>query len=163
MSGFGTYTPANWQMIPSAQVIKIPHKIFPFTFLTTRMAVIITPIMARRTVIPTSLNAPAPSLSPWNPSNENRDSKVLPPITTFAFWSPINAINRPMPTLTACFSVIGIALKIASRTLKHDKKIKITPSINTAASAICQEYPYWRTTVYAKYAFSPIPGASANG
>ena len=75
----------------------------------------------------------------------------------------MNAINSPIPTLTAAFKFCGIALKIASRTFVADKRIKMIPSANTAVSAYSQLYPIPNTTVYAKYAFSPIPGASANG
>ena len=41
--------------------------------------------------------------------------------------------------------------------------INIIPSINTAHKANCQLYPIPKTTVYAKNALSPIPGASAIG
>ena len=41
--------------MPSPQVIRIPQRILPLMFFTTRMAVMITPMMARRTVIPASL------------------------------------------------------------------------------------------------------------
>ena len=40
-------------------------------------------------------------------------------------------------------------------------KKKITPEQNTAASACCQVYFIVKTTVKAKNALSPIPGASA--
>ena len=69
------------------------------------------------------------------------------PTTILAFWSPINAIKRPIPTDTACFRFIGMELKIASRTLVRESRIKMIPSANTAASACCQEYPIPRTTV----------------
>ena len=77
--------------------------------------------------------------------------------------NPINAINRPMPALTPFFNVVGMALKIASRTLVRERIIKIIPSKSTAIRATFQEYPIFPHTVNAKYAFSPIPGASANG
>ena len=47
--------PANWQMIPRIQVIRIPQRIFPLTFFTIRIPVIRTPKIARSTVIPASL------------------------------------------------------------------------------------------------------------
>ncbi len=50
-------------------------------------------------------------------------------------------MNRPMPALTADFSVMGMALKMASLTLVTDSTMKIRPSANTANRAICQEYP----------------------
>jgi hypothetical protein len=41
--------------------------------------------------------------------------------------------------------------------------MKMSPSTNTAASAVCHGIPSAITTVNAKYAFNPIPGASPNG
>ena len=57
---------------------------------------------------------------------------------SLAFCKPTNAINRPMPTLTADFSVMGMALKMASRTLVRERMIKTMPSTKTASRAICQ-------------------------
>ena len=68
-------------------------------------------------------------------------------MTILAFCSPINAMKRPIPTLTAAFRFMGIALKMASRTLVRDNTIKIRPSINTAVSAVSQLYPIPSTTV----------------
>ena len=45
----------------------------------------------------------------------------------------------PMPTPTARFSVSGMALKMASRTLVSDMARNISPSTNTASIANCQE------------------------
>jgi hypothetical protein len=41
--------------------------------------------------------------------------------------------------------------------------MKITPSMNTASRAICQEYPKPSTTVYARNALRPIPAERAKG
>lgn len=57
----------------------------------------------------------------------------------FAFNRPISAINKPIPTETAFFRVVGIELKIASLTPTKDSNIKIIPSKNTAVRANCQE------------------------
>ena len=134
-------------MIPSPHVIRIPQRIFPFTFFTRRMAVIRSPISASRTVIPSVLNVPLDT----EDLKENTLTRVESLLTTiFAFCSPIKAMKSPIPTDTACFRFIGIALKIASRTFVSDNRIKIIPSTNTAASACCQLYPMPRTTVYAK-------------
>ena len=72
-------------------------------------------------------------------------------------------MKNPIPTDTAFFKFVGMELKIASRMLNKESRIKITPSTKTAANAACHGYPIPSTTVYAKYAFSPIPGANANG
>ena len=58
----------------------------------------------------------------------------------------MKAMKRPIPTDTALLRVRGIALKIASRTLVADSRMKMIPSINTANSAVCQETPMPRTT-----------------
>ena len=50
-----------------------------------------------------------------------------------------NAINNPIPTLTAVLRQVGIALKIASLTFVRERIMKIIPSANTAVSAVCHE------------------------
>ena len=75
----------------------------------------------------------------------------------------MKAINNPIPPVTANFIFLGIAFTTASLTLNNDNIIKIIPSINTADNAISHETPICPTTVYAKYAFNPIPEAKANG
>ena len=72
-------------------------------------------------------------------------------------------INKPIPTDTATLSVLGIALNIASRTFVTESTIKTRPSTNTAVKACCQLYPIPNTTVYAKYALRPRPGARIKG
>ena len=136
-------------MIPRIQVIRIPQRIFPFTFFTIRIPVIRTPKIARRTVIPASLmDAVSPSASVLlYPLMENRLTSVELPITIFAFWRPRNVIKSPIPTLTAFFKLNGIALKIASLMLKQERIMKMIPSVRTAARATSQEYPIPRTTV----------------
>ena len=52
---------------------------------------------------------------------------------------------------------------MASLTLNAVNNKKIIPSNNTAVKANWYEYPIDKTTVYAKNAFNPIPGANANG
>ena len=146
-------------MIPNPHVIRMPHKIFPFIFLTIKIAVMIIPINAKSTVIPSVENVPAFTES----LKENIVTNVEESTTTCAFCNPINAIKRPIPTETACLRFIGIALKIASRTFVRESTMKISPSTQTAASASCHVNPIPITTVYVKYAFSPIPGASTNG
>lgn len=59
--------------------------------------------------------------------------------TILAFNRPISAINKPIPTETAFFRVVGIELKIASLTPTKDSNMKIIPSKNTAVRANCQE------------------------
>ena len=80
-SAFGWYSPVTSQMMPNSQVIRIPQRIFPFTFLTTSIPVISTPTSARRTVIPTELNVPASR----EPLKENTETRVALSTTIFAF------------------------------------------------------------------------------
>ena len=132
-SALGWYSPVTSQMIPKTQVIRIPQRILPFTFLTTRIPVIRTPNRARSTVIPTELKVPASK----DPLKENTDTRVALSTTILAFCKPMNAMKSPIPADTACFRFIGMALKMASRTLVSDSRMKITPSTKTAANAIC--------------------------
>ena len=83
--------------------------------------------------------------------------------TTPAFCRPIKAIKSPIPALIAVLTDLGIESTIASRTLKSVSRMNIIPSISTAVNANCHDYPIPSTTEKAKNAFSPIPGASANG
>ena len=78
-------------------------------------------------------------------------------------WRPMKVMKSPMPAETPILSVLGIELTTSSRTLVQVSTMKITPSTKTAASATCHGMPMPRTTVKAKKALSPMPGASANG
>ena len=68
-----------------------------------------------------------------------------------------------MPADMASLRFRGIELMMYSRILKIEIRKKITPEQNTAASACCQVYFMVNTTVKAKNALSPMPGASAIG
>jgi hypothetical protein len=71
--------------------------------------------------------------------------------------------NRPTPADIASLRFRGIELMMYSRMRKIEIRKKITPEQNTAASACCQVYFIVSTTVKAKNALSPMPGASAIG
>ncbi|ACN52627.1 hypothetical protein BVAVS116_B0022 (plasmid) [Borreliella valaisiana VS116] len=83
---------------------------------------------------------------------------IIPPLT-----KPIKAIKRPIPTEIEYFKFIGIEIIICSLTLKKDRRIKINPSIKTAANATCQGIFIPITTENAKNAFKLIPEANARG
>ena len=68
-----------------------------------------------------------------------------------------------MPAVTANFSAFGIARTTACRTPSTENTTNSAPETNTAPSAVCHGIFWPSTTVNAKYAFSPIPGACANG
>ena len=72
-------------------------------------------------------------------------------------------MNRPIPALTAAYNSEGIDAMIHWRTPVTVRIRNATPERNTAPSAVCQGTPMPFTTVYVKYAFRPMPGASAIG
>ena len=131
--------------IPIIVVMIIPKNNAPLTFLATNIPVITIPINDKRIV----LFLTSPNASIVAPS----------PITTPAASSPNRAINKPIPIEIAFFILTGIESTIASRTLNNVNNIKIKPSNKTAVSANSNEYPICNTTVYAKKAFNPMPGA----
>jgi hypothetical protein len=83
--------------------------------------------------------------------------------TTFIAWRPMIVRNRPIPLPTASFTGSGNTRMIYSRAPTAVSRTKITPSTTTAASAVCHGTPRAPTTVNAKKALSPSPGACANG
>ena len=75
----------------------------------------------------------------------------------------MSVMNNPTPAPVAFFSGIGMALMIFSRMEETESIKNITPSTSTAKSANCHENSIVLTTVKAKKALSPIPGASSRG
>ena len=63
-----------------------------------------------------------------------------------AFCIPMNAMNRPIPAPIAFFMLIGIASTISERMFVRVRIMKMIPSMKTAVSANCQEYPIVRQT-----------------
>ena len=80
-------------------------------------------------------------------------------MTIPAFFSPIIVINRPIPGVIAVLTASGIDLIIASRRPIAVITMKKIPDINTITSACPYVYHIPSTTVYAKNAFNPMPGA----
>ena len=79
---------------------------------------------------------------------EYRDTLVAGLATMIREFSrPMKAMNRPIPTEMACFRVMGMALKMASRMEVRDRITKMIPSTSTADRAISQVFPIWRQTV----------------
>lgn len=137
------------KVIPNMAAINIPQRIAPLIFLIKRMLVIINP---RRARIVAGLN-----MSPKVTKVEG--CFIIRP----ASIRPTKAINNPMPQAIACLKDSGMASISFSRSLVRVNIIKITPSIKTQPSAVCQEIPMVRHTVKVKKAFSPMPGARAIG
>ena len=77
--------------------------------------------------------------------------------------NPTNAINTPIPPVTACFIFSGMEFTTASRTLKSVKNINIIPSQNTAVRAVCQLIPPFNTTVNAKITTDKSIGLYSKG
>ena len=48
-------------------------------------------------------------------------------------------MNRPTPDVMASLRFMGMALKMASRTLVSERMTKMMPSTKMAVSAVCQE------------------------
>ena len=77
-------------------------------------------------------------------------------------------MKRPIPAEIPFFRFSGIPFTIASRTLKKERMMKISPSKSTAVSATVNAFSPRllsspRQIVYAKYAFSPSPAERAIG
>ena len=66
------------------------------------------------------------------------DTRVEESTTSPQFCRPMKAMKRPMPADTACLRLMGMALKISSRTGVRERRMKMTPSTKTAARATCQ-------------------------
>ena len=127
----------------------IPIKIAPGTRRTNSTAVRMRPTIA----ISAALEANDPSVT-------NVAGLVM---TRPAFLSPMKARNIPMPAVTEYLRWCGTARTIAWRTPSTERRMKMQPEIATAPSAVCHGIFCPRTTVKAKYALSPMPGACANG
>ena len=135
--------------IPTIVVTKIPMSNAPVTPLTRSAAV---------NKMPKILNNTAGSCRLPNVMKVASDEVTIP-----APFSPTKAIKSPIPGLMARRKIKGMALTICWRRPVIVSRMKIRPSIMTAVSANCHEYPMVRTTVKAKKAFSPMPGAKAKG
>ena len=80
----------------------------------------------------------------------------------------MNVMNSPIPALIPILRLFGIEFMTASRMLVRVRTANIAPSMKTAASAICHVTgaPFIvieATTLKAKNALRPIPGARATG
>lgn len=84
-------------------------------------------------------------------------------LTIPAPCKPTKVINNPIPADTAIFNSNGIALIITSRKPLIVNIANITPENNTPVKPVCHGIPIVSTTVNAKNAFNPIPGAKAIG
>ncbi|MNI62980.1 hypothetical protein D3C73_1183220 [compost metagenome] len=77
---------------------------------------------------------------------------------------PIIVINKPIPTVIAILIDCGTATSNICRTLVTVKMMNTIPERNTAPRAACQVIaPFELRTTVMKYAFNPMPGASAIG
>ena len=94
------------------------------------------PIRASSAEMPAVENVPA-SMEPWN---ENIETSVASlEMTRPEFLRPMIVMNRPTPAVIAYLRFMGMALKIASRTLVSERITKMMPSTKIAVSAVCQE------------------------
>ena len=107
--------------IPTIVVMIIPRSRAPFTFLARRIPVTTRPIIA----------TPAGPLYHVALSS----TSVAPPTMIPAFWSPMKAMNRPIPAAIAFLRLAGMLLTIASLTLQNVRRRKMIPSTRIADSA----------------------------
>ena len=82
---------------------------------------------------------------------------------TLDFCSAMIARNRPMPATMDARSEAGIPATSHARMPLSDSTRNTSPEMNTAASACCHGSPAAPTTVKAKNAFRPMPGAMPTG
>ena len=119
------------------------------------MASKVTPIMPSRIAprIPRAIITPmARSPNRANPTDQERTSPRLTRVAGLstmrpAFFSPMNAMNRPIPAATALFSGSGTALMIASRTRNTVNSRNSNPEARTTPRASFQSTPMPRTMV----------------
>ena len=116
------------------------------------------PAKARTTVIPSLLNIPFDTefLKEYTPT------RVALSTTILAFCKPINAMNRPMPALTACFRLTGMTLTTASLSPRKDMAINNTPLQKITPEATSGAMPSL-AIIAVTIPTLPSPGASAKG
>ena len=138
-------------MSATTVVATIPIRIPPGTFRATRMPMTTTP--SRKISVGTDvMDPPSPSCTGGPPC-----VRFTKPEST----KPMNAMNRPMPTVIAAFSGCGTAWKIAVRMPVAPNSTMSTPLITTRPIASGQVT--WPTTETARKELMPRPAASANG
>ena len=82
-------------------------------------------------------------------------------VTNPELMNPMNAMNRPMPTVIASFSCTGTASKIIFRSPVAASSTMITPLMTTRAMASGQVTSWM--TLNARNALMPRPAANPNG
>ena len=92
-----------------------------------------------------------------------RTSVAGSPTTMPALRRPRKVSSNPMPPAAAARSDGGIASATRSRSGVTDTTRKSTPAQNTMPSAVGQGIWCCSTSVKAKKALRPMPGATANG
>ncbi len=139
----------NPKAIETAVTARMPIRIAPLTFSASSAAITKNPMIA------SSGAAWVMSPSPM---------KVASLATTIpAFFSAMMPRNMPMPAATALRIECGIPATSQRRTPVTVRIRKMQPEMNTAPKPCCQVKPIAPTTVKAKNAFSPMPGAIAIG
>ena len=149
MSGFGTYQPVSWAIIPKNQVDIIPIKIAPYILKWSSITIIRKPIKDKTTKVEERLP---------------KETIVSGLATTISeIERAMIVINKPMPAVMAYLRFSGILLTRASLNLNKERSIKIRPSTSTAVNATSYEQPISPQTVMVKNALRPIPEARATG
>ena len=140
-------------MIASTVEATMPIRIAPFTLRAYNVTISSRPKTKTRTGQPRS--------SPALPSSTGGPSGAAGRRTMPASTSPMNAMNRPMPTLIAIFSCSGTASNTAFRNPVSTSTRMTRPSSTTRPIASAQVILV--AIENATNAFSPNPVASASG
>ncbi|MNV04132.1 hypothetical protein D3C71_944200 [compost metagenome] len=130
---------------------------------TARMPIRIAPRTRRASRIAISRKPPSASSGGAVLSGPSATSVSSLPMITPDFCSAMIARNRPIPATIADRNDAGMPDTSHARTPVSDSTRNTRPEMNTAASACCQGRPAAPTTVKAKNAFKPMPGAMPTG
>ncbi len=144
MSAFGTYRCVSWQMIPRTQVIRMPQRILPLTSFGQKERGHQNTNQSQQ--YGDSLRGEGPFCYRGFEGKDAYQCGIISNNDLGILQS--DECDKETDTYGYCvFQVHRMELKIASRTLVRESRIKMIPSAKTAASACCQVYPIPRTTV----------------
>lgn len=145
-------TPPNW-LTPRAIAVTV----------TTRIPIRIAPMTRSASSATIRKNPQIVNSVPACVRSPKATSVAGLPTTIPDDCSAMIARNSPIPAAMALRIDVGMPAISQRRIPVADRNRKIRPLMNTAPSACCQVKPIMPTTVKAKNAFSPMPGAMPMG
>ena len=119
-----TYQPVSSATMPSTHVMRMPHRMAPFTPKYSMAPMMTTPISASATC--------GVAMSP-SATRVEASAAAIP-----AFCRPMKVMNRPMPVVMPYFKFSGMQFTSVSRNLNAERMMKMMPSTRMAVRAICQ-------------------------